>query len=367
MESGSRTVHLACREGGSDKVYHLSLEPFGDGWSTVFANGRRGGTLSTGRKTGANPVSHEAASKVFEKVLRQKIGGGYTVTDDGGDPSHVAAGTPRRQTGMAAMLLAEADAATVESLLDDPRWCMQEKHDGRRLLCRVEDGEDGAVTAANRRGEECGLPTAVDRALRALRSETGRGFELDGECCGEEMRVFDLMRDGTDDLRGEPYETRLSRLVALMGGSKVGAAVVSTHHTPGHKRAAFAALKARGAEGVVFRDRQGIYVPGRPAGPCVIHKHKFVATLSAIVAAGREGRRSVGLELIGDDGARVPVGNVTVPANQEVPAEGAVVEVRYLYAYADGSLYQPVLLVGRDDVRPEECLASQRKFKQDAA
>jgi bifunctional non-homologous end joining protein LigD len=43
------------------------------------------------------------------------------------------------------------------------------------------------------------------------------------------------------------------------------------------------------------------------------------------------GQRSVGVSLLdGDDWQ--PVGNVTVPANQEVPSGGDVVEVRYLYA-----------------------------------
>ena len=43
---------------------------------------------------------------------------------------------------------------------------------------------------------------------------------------------------------------------------------------------------------------------------------------------------------------------------------GAVVEVRYLYAYRESlCLYQPVYLGPRDDVEPGECLVSQLKFK----
>jgi len=60
-----------------------------------------------------------------------------------------------------------------------------------------------------------------------------------------------------------------------------------------------------------------------------------------------------------------PVGNVTIPPNQPVPNLGAVVEVRYLYAYPDGSLYQPVYLGERSDVDVTECVVSQMKFKQD--
>ncbi|MEN9634345.1 MAG: hypothetical protein RL077_2749 [Verrucomicrobiota bacterium] len=60
-----------------------------------------------------------------------------------------------------------------------------------------------------------------------------------------------------------------------------------------------------------------------------------------------------------------PIGNVTIPANHKVPAVGAVVETRYLYAYPDGSLYQPVYLGERSDVRQNECVVSQMKFKRD--
>jgi bifunctional non-homologous end joining protein LigD len=48
-----------------------------------------------------------------------------------------------------------------------------------------------------------------------------------------------------------------------------------------------------------------------------------------------------------------------------VPNLGAVVEVRYLYAYPDGSLYQPVYLGERSDVDVTECVVSQMKFKRD--
>jgi hypothetical protein len=62
----------------------------------------------------------------------------------------------------------------------------------------------------------------------------------------------------------------------------------------------------------------------------------------------------------------VSCGNVTIPANHQIPRVGDVVEVRYLYAYRDSlALYQPVYLGPRDDVDPGECLVSQLKFKVD--
>jgi hypothetical protein len=104
-----------------------------------------------------------------------------------------------------------------------------------------------------------------------------------------------------------------------------------------------------GKEGIVFKRRDAAYVPGRPASGGDQLKLKFTATASAIVAGADGSRRSVKLELL-DGPRRVGVGNVTIPANHPIPAVNQIVEVRYLYAYPGGSLYQPVYLGKRDDV-----------------
>jgi bifunctional non-homologous end joining protein LigD len=60
----------------------------------------------------------------------------------------------------------------------------------------------------------------------------------------------------------------------------------------------------------------------------------------------------------------ISCGNVTIPANHAIPKVGAIVEVRYLYAFREShALHQPVYLGPRDDVEAGECLASQLKFK----
>jgi len=44
---------------------------------------------------------------------------------------------------------------------------------------------------------------------------------------------------------------------------------------------------------------------------------------------------------------------------------GAVIEVRYLYAYRGGSLFQPTYLGLRDDIEVDACLLSQLKYKKE--
>ncbi|HAO80150.1 MAG TPA: DNA ligase, partial [Verrucomicrobia subdivision 3 bacterium] len=121
-------------------------------------------------------------------------------------------------------------------------------------------------------------------------------------------------------------------------------------------------LRRENREGIVFKRLDAPYVPGKPnqGGPQL--KFKFVATLSVVVAKINT-QRSVEVGLF-QGRSLVSCGNVTIPANHEIPKVGAVVEVRYLYAYRDSlALYQPVYLGPRDDVDAGECVVSQLKFK----
>ena len=49
--------------------------------------------------------------------------------------------------------------------------------------------------------------------------------------------------------------------------------------------------------------------------------------------------------------------------NFDIPKHGDVVEIRYLYAYEGGSLFQPVYLGVRDDLDKEACKIEQLKYK----
>ena len=74
-------------------------------------------------------------------------------------------------------------------------------------------------------------------------------------------------------------------------------------------------------------------------------------------------QRSVEVSLL-REGKLVASGNVTIPANHEIPLAGMIIEVRYLYAYPDSlALYQPVFIGLRDDVAWGECTVAQLKFK----
>lgn len=352
-----RSVTLHCAENGSDKIYALAIEPKDDAFVVTFANGRRGSTLTKGLKT-KDPVDEAKASKVFEKTMNEKIAKGYKVVggDAGGGAAALQGDLEQRSTGFAPMLCNPVEAAAIDALINDAGWLFQRKFDGERRGVIVANGE---TVGANRRGLSVPLPVAVANYAATISPD----MILDGEMLGDRFVVFDVLRLHGVDLRDKRLDIRLAALEALDleddGQRPIFAAASKT--AAQEKRDLLAALKAANLEGVVAKYAQGAYRAGRPASGGDWVKFKFVETLSAIVESCNA-QRSVNLALIGADGARIAVGAVTIPANHDVPPVGAVVEVRYLYAYEFGSLYQPVYLGRRDDIDAAACLASQRKF-----
>ncbi len=345
-----KTTSLYYREGSSDKEYHIYLEPKVDGYVVNFAYGRRGSTMSTGTKT-STPIEYEAALHLYEKLVKEKQAKGYTEGASGTPYQHTAS----QVSGLRPQLLNAVDEAEAARFVSDPRWAMQEKLDGKRLLLRK---TGGTITGINKLGLVVGTPETILKTAQDLPGD----FVLDGEAIGDHLHAFDLLFRNGEDLRGDSYSRRYSALLTLLAGGW-HIKVVSCWVDPVDKAARLRTFKEEQAEGVVFKRLDAPYTPGRPnsGGPQL--KYKFVATLSAVVAAVNA-QRSVGLRLLNHEGWQA-IGNVTIPANHPVPDVGAVVETRYLYAYRDGSLYQPVYLGQRTDVSAEECGVSQLKFKRD--
>lgn len=350
----SRSISLNYREGTSDKEYHVRLEPKGNGFVVNFAYGRRGSTLNTGTKT-ATPVDYETALKTFDNLVKEKKARGYTEGESGAPyPLSEAA---NRVSGLLPQLLNPVGEEPLPRLLRDPHWAMQEKKDGKRLLLRK---ENGLVEGINKKG----LIVDVPQTIVTSASELPGDFVMDGEAIGNVLHAFDLLILKGEDLRSRTCKARYTALMNLLaGGPPRHIKLVSCFVHPQDKGAWLETFRRQKAEGVVFKHWNAPYTAGRPASGGTQLKHKFVATLSAVVSKVNA-QRSVALRLLNHEGWQ-PVGNVTIPVNHEVPAVGAVVEVRYLYAYPDGALYQPVYLGPRSDVGQEECVCSQLKFKRE--
>ncbi|MDB6024469.1 MAG: ligase [Verrucomicrobiales bacterium] len=349
----AESVTLYYREGSSDKVYTCSIEPSDELFVVTFAYGRRGFTLSTGTKT-SSPVDFETAKRIFDKLVREKTGKGYTPGENG--TRYEQTDQEQRVTGIQCQLLNAIDEGEMEKLINEGDWCMQEKYDGRRVLVmRV----GPVLTGVNRKGLTIGLPETIMKSAGMIEAD----FVLDGEAVGDTFFAFDLLALNGADLKQEPYRARLVALMNLLAGNNVRhiQMVQSTFDAIG-KTILLRELRQARKEGVVFKRLDASYTPGRPNCGGRQLKHKFCATCSAVVA-NRNKQRSVELRLLDQDGWQV-VGNVTIPPNHQVPSVGAVVEIRYLYAFPESHcLYQPVYLGERTDIDRSECLLAQLKYK----
>lgn len=344
-------VTLYYREGSSDKVYQCAIEPAGERYVVNFAYGRRGSTMNTGTKTNV-PVDYDDAQRIYEKLVKEKKAKGYAEGQDATPYQH----TDKQPSGLMPQLLNSIDEEQVLNLIQDDNWCMQEKQDGRRLIIRKQ-GQD--ITGINKKGNTVGLALPLFEVIRGFDADV----TIDGESIGDNLFAFDLLELDGVDIRSWPYRERLAALMNLL--FSVQQRVIrlgDTAFTTEQKLALLKELKASKREGIVFKQVWSAYTPGRPNSGGNQLKHKFVATLSALVSKVNA-QRSVGISLLGRNGWQ-QAGNVTIPANHKIPATGEIVEVRYLYAFPESDiLFQPVYLGKRDDVDMGECTVQQLKYK----
>lgn len=353
METAAE-ITLHCQEGNSDKVYQVILTPAGGGWLVNTAWGRRGSTMSTGTKTKAGPVPYAQARKIYDATVKGQLDKHYHPFQ-----SPVGRSVPVTQaedTGVRPQLLNPIDEADamLTGLFVQNDWWAQRKFDGKRMMIRK---AGGVVTAINRKGQTCGAPEAIIRAAKDSRYD----FLIDGEAVGDTLFAFDLLEVKGRDIRHLPYTTRLRALEAMDFG--VSIRIADTARSTTEKMNLLAHLKEIGAEGIVFKYHPAPYTPGRPASGGVQLKIKFYATASVIVT-GQNDKSSVAIAVL-DGGKYVPVGNVTIHTNTPTPAVGDIIEVRYLYAYQGGCLFQPVFLQARDDLELAACGIGQLKYKRD--
>lgn len=348
-----KRISLFFKSGPSDKEYHVQVvqAPGSDLYLVKFQYGRRGSTLTDGCKT-QSPLPLEKANKIFDDIVKKQMAKGYTEGAEG--TPYIGGDKQDRVTGMFPQLLNPIDEYDVEKYLKDPAWGAQEKKDGKHVMIAVSNGE---AKASNRKGLQIGIPDAISKEAIKMAASL-----LDGEAIGDVFHVFDMPNAGCG------YKKRYDHLCTTYGDAERDAIkLVPLAVTEKEKRELYARLKKEGKEGIVFKKLDAPYKPGRPSSGGDMLKHKFYATCSCMVVAGRDGKRSIGLALNDVKGPRdisvVNVGNCTVPANQPIPKAGDIVEIRYLYAYKGGSLYQPTLIGIRDDLDQVACDMDQLKYK----
>jgi bifunctional non-homologous end joining protein LigD len=342
----------------SNKEYHFQLIETEAGHIVEFQYGAIGGNLKSDTKT-PTPVTLAEATKIFdgmtkERLKKQYVGGetdaesGFSMT-----PAQVV-----KEIVLLPQLLNEIQDPYI--VINDDRYVMQEKHNGqRRTVIRNKDG----ITGGNKLGTAVPLSDVLIKALPQ------HEFEIDCEIIGDKLFVFDLLSWHGMSLKGDGFKERVLALASNHTLTFNKNIILSKPaFTKAEKLAMFNELKAREAEGFVGKDKDGEYKAGRPNSGGDQLKFKWYKTASFIVANHTKGKRSVGLELIDENGNRTSVGKATIPPNKDMPAIGAVVEVEYLYAHkGTNAIFQSKYLKPRTVVSIAECKLTQLVYKEELA
>jgi bifunctional non-homologous end joining protein LigD len=361
------SVSLRFKQGSSDKVYNAELKEMDDGWIVNFSYGRYGKPLRSGTKT-AVPVAYKSAKIAYDNLIKAKTAKGYTPDADG--TPFTAPQIDEERTDLWPQLLNEVTRDHVPEILElfGGTLAMQFKHDGERRPIRVTDDE---IYGSNRRALKVRLPGKIEAALATMRKSSPNGFELDAEDMGDYLQIFDALSFGMQDLRGYTFEKRCQWLRQFeLFSLDYNLMDTLVFDIPRYYSRAADILRdidhaeSIGHEGVVLRDPRAQYSIGRPnsGGPCL--KIKFWQSVTCFVESNHPTKRSIGLALW-DNGVLQSVGNCTVPTNYQIPGPHDLVEIKYMYAYRDGSIYQPQYKGRRTDLESSSAKLSQLKYKED--
>ena len=353
-------VTLRFKQGSSDKVYKAHLLPKDGGWLVNFAYGRYGKPLKAGTKT-AKPIPYDQAKYAYDKLVTEKQAKGYT-PEASGTP-FTAPTIDSERTGWLPQLLNPVEVEDAYTAISG--WTTtwgQVKHDGERRGVIIRDGK---ITPSNRRGLQTNVDPIIYNALRELRDVLPFDLTLDCEDMGEYLVIFDCIVDGFEDADFNLRVENLEYLKALIDEHSLGRtlrvdypALISDH---GSLFKFLAWAEGRNEEGIVLRQGESQYTPGRPNsfGPAL--KVKFYASNTFQVISVHPTKASIALGIRSEPGL-TGVGNCTIPPNYRMPGEGDLVEVKYLYAYRNGSVYQPQYKGIRTDI-PHPDDIRQLKFK----
>jgi bifunctional non-homologous end joining protein LigD len=347
-----QSIRFTLTEGSSDKEYQIHLLEEAQGQYRVNGlNGRRNGTLTTQPKTKDGAVSLVEAQSIFNQLVKERSRKGYLV-DNSSSPSEFVVVAKAKDATLVQLIQVIKERSDLEKMLHDDAYCLQEKKNGER---RTVDKNKESIKGGNKKGETVSIPKTIADSIKVHND-----IELDAEIIGDKLYLFDLLRYDSNDLRNLPYKERFEKLNSLKFGKATE--VVKTAFTTAAKKKMLKELEEANAEGVVAKLLSGVYKVGREGSTS--YKYKFYKTATVKVSSLTKNKRSVQMSVLNGK-EFTEVGSVTIAVNQEMPKVGDYLEVRYLYAYKGGSLYQPTFLFTRDDVSDSDASIEQLEYKSE--
>jgi bifunctional non-homologous end joining protein LigD len=260
------------------------------------------------------------------------------------------------------LLTALDDGTEAAARLLDPNYAVQQKFDGERTLIHV---EKHSITAYNRDG----LTSRISKEIlsQAQRFTPLAPLMFDGEWIHQvkSFYSFDLLELEGTNLQNQKFIDRIGLLRETLQPEATSLIYAArTEIEEAGKIALLTQIRDSNLEGIVLKRLAGIYTMRREPRD---YKHKFTHDASFIVLRRNE-KASVDLGVYDDNHNIVEVGSVKIRNayfdRNLKNGVGSVLEVRYMHAFSDSNqIYQPRMIAIRKDVRPDDCLLSQLRYK----
>jgi ATP-dependent DNA ligase len=244
------------------------------------------------------------------------------------------------------MKFKQVQVSDVDTLLQDPKYIMQQKIDGNKAVVIV---KDGVVEVLGKNGEPVKSTTSGPTAER-LKAEFARYGDMliHGEILGDRYYIFDT-EYGPDWMPEFLFPSRWARLKETVNeNSLVSFVTVWTIL----KKFTWDRVVELNLEGAVFKNildnEDPIKVKITHTVDCVVLERDIGGKLNAVLGLfdGVEYKTIGRTSMIGKPDAQV----------------GDTVEVKYLYAGALGNLVQPTVLCLRPDKPAITCTFDQLVF-----
>jgi len=392
-----RQIVLHNTQGTSDKLYRIRIVEKPGGVFDVEVGNCRRGQAYVHQPSKANGVGKWAADQTAERTRDEKMKGGYRVIEDSTftsgpapaskpKPAAVnpnspfaampgASGAPVPVPAPAGISMASPVEVQVSRAMDflvDPAWVMHTLKGGDRLLVGVANGQPFGI---NERGDSVALPRKVVEALQSF----GRPLLIEGELVMDTLYGWDLIESNGTDLRQVGYMERHFELTYLLCGTEQNAIKPVFLEDSDSKGPFLLMAQDEGAEGVIFRFREGEYPGSAPKSEDLPQRFSFQATANFVVLGVAGQSLELGLHPInkGDKYHELPVewrglpvdmtlpmGFVEVPEGQPVPEVGKVVEVTYNFASPGGVLDGASLVAVHDEIPESACTIASIRFRK---
>lgn len=383
------TADLFIKNARRDAEYHLQLVECDRGWSCLAQYGRRGSTLTAITRVENGTYADAKAS--FDKKLREELAKGYKLSESSSPALTVVSGPQSKVAVFSPELLTRIESEReLLAYISNPRYYLELKRDGRRLAVHTRGSHKAnkyETTAYNKSGQVIQVDADIRKAVESLCYLTNTdSIFLDGEIEPTGYHIWEIL-ECDHDMRGVAYERRREMLEEVLRSVTKKLHLVQCAKTAADKDKLFAWAKANRAEGVCAKDKFAVYVEGRNGQH---KKYKFETTASFIVGPkpprkANDGHRSMALYLLdtgflgGERWDPRPAKEIAktgflalrfmatckVATKYKVPAIGEIVDVRYLYAFRNGGVYQPVFFgTVRGDIKHADCNVQQLQLRE---